>query len=306
MTDARFELCLPLILKEEGGYSNVPADPGGPTNFGITIIDYRKYVKPDATAADVRAMTVDQTKPIYYSHYWLPICPHLVPGVDLMFFNIAVNGGVRRAAVILQRALNIPEDSDEFKSGHETVGPVTLAYAAKADPRKLINDFDALVVAFYRGLSTFPVFGDGWLAREARIHTAALKVAPSPTQPTAPAPTTPAPKETTPMATTAVAPVTITDPIPQIIAFLELAKKYLPMVVGFIPAPFGAVATAAVPIVEEVLQLIEDAKTKSGIDLFQTIGAHIEAIGQKVQSTAATAAQVTVTPAAPTPGMPNS
>lgn len=127
------------------------------------------------------------------------------------------------------------------------------------------------------------------------------------TQPTATAPIIPAPKETTPMATTtAVAPVTITDPIPQIIAFLELAKKYLPMVVGFIPAPFGAVATAAVPIVEEVLQLIEDAKTKSGIDLFQTIGAHIEAIGQKVQSTAATAAQVTVAPTAPTSGMPNS
>ena len=40
----------------EAGYGNHPSDPGGPTNFGITIADYRRYVKPGATAADVRAM----------------------------------------------------------------------------------------------------------------------------------------------------------------------------------------------------------------------------------------------------------
>jgi len=37
----------------EGGYSNHPSDTAGPTNFGITIADYRAYVKPDATAEDV-------------------------------------------------------------------------------------------------------------------------------------------------------------------------------------------------------------------------------------------------------------
>ena len=42
------------LLVHEGGYTNHPADPGGPTNFGITIYDYRKYVKPGATAADVQ------------------------------------------------------------------------------------------------------------------------------------------------------------------------------------------------------------------------------------------------------------
>ena len=50
------------LLTHEGGYTNHPADPGGPTNFGITIYDYRKYVKPGATAADVKAMKVDEAK----------------------------------------------------------------------------------------------------------------------------------------------------------------------------------------------------------------------------------------------------
>jgi hypothetical protein len=51
-----YDEALRRLLAHEGGYTNHPSDPGGPTNFGITIHDYRKYVKPNATAADVRAM----------------------------------------------------------------------------------------------------------------------------------------------------------------------------------------------------------------------------------------------------------
>src|SRR5439155_14379719 len=60
-----YETCLALLLAHEGGYTNHPSDPGGPTNFGITIYDYRKYVKPNAAAADVRAMKLDEAKAIY-------------------------------------------------------------------------------------------------------------------------------------------------------------------------------------------------------------------------------------------------
>src|SRR5574339_420510 len=65
-----YDICLPLLLAHEGGYTNHPRDPGGPTNFGITIHDYRKYVKPGATAADVRAMALDEAKAIYRMCYW--------------------------------------------------------------------------------------------------------------------------------------------------------------------------------------------------------------------------------------------
>ena len=49
-----YDQSLARLLAHEGGYTNHPADPGGPTNFGITIHDYRRYVKPGATAADVK------------------------------------------------------------------------------------------------------------------------------------------------------------------------------------------------------------------------------------------------------------
>ncbi|MGC1467549.1 MAG: glycosyl hydrolase 108 family protein, partial [Pseudolabrys sp.] len=70
MSASSYSAALARVLAHEGGYSNNPSDPGGPTNFGITIADYRKYVKPGATAADVRAMKVDDAKAIYRARYW--------------------------------------------------------------------------------------------------------------------------------------------------------------------------------------------------------------------------------------------
>ncbi|MEJ2435465.1 MAG: glycosyl hydrolase 108 family protein [Pseudolabrys sp.] len=65
-----YDEALRRLLAHEGGYTNHPSDPGGPTNFGITIYDYRKYIKRNATAADVRAMTVGEAKAIYRKRYW--------------------------------------------------------------------------------------------------------------------------------------------------------------------------------------------------------------------------------------------
>jgi Glycosyl hydrolase 108 len=37
-----FDTCLAFTLKAEGGYSDNSADPGGPTNMGITLATYRQ------------------------------------------------------------------------------------------------------------------------------------------------------------------------------------------------------------------------------------------------------------------------
>jgi len=41
MSASSYEAALKHLLVHEGGYTNHPSDPGGPTNFGITIFDYR-------------------------------------------------------------------------------------------------------------------------------------------------------------------------------------------------------------------------------------------------------------------------
>jgi hypothetical protein len=153
-----------------GGYSNHADDPGGPTNFGITIYDYRKYVKPDATAADVKAMSLDDAKAIYKSNYWDALaCGALPAGIDYAVFDYGVNSGVGRAARVLQRLVGVVVDG--------VIGPVTIAAVRLCAPTALIASFCEERLQFLQSLKTWPVFGKGWSRRVAEVKQAALAMA---------------------------------------------------------------------------------------------------------------------------------
>src|SRR6185312_9585820 len=99
-----YDDCLTRLLKDEGGYTNDKSDSGGPTNFGITLSDYRKYINSRGTAEDVRRMSVDQAKAIYRSKYWDALnCDNLPSGVDYTCFDYGVNSGLGRPRKALQR-----------------------------------------------------------------------------------------------------------------------------------------------------------------------------------------------------------
>src|SRR5689334_2968053 len=165
-----FEPSLQRLLAHEGGYSNHPDDPGGPTNFGITIFDYRKYVKADAGAEDVRAMTLDAAKAIYCAKYWDALrCDDLPAGLDYAVFDYGVNSGVSRAAKVLQRLLGVPADG--------IIGPVTLAAARDCDCQRAVAALCEERLGFLRALRTWPVFGKGWGRRVAEVKAAALEMA---------------------------------------------------------------------------------------------------------------------------------
>ena len=101
MAETTYDEALRRLLLHEGGYTNHPSDPGGPTNFGITIYDYRKYVKPGATAADVKAMTLDEARSIYRAKYWdAQRCNELPAGVDYAVFDYGVNSGIGRSGKV--------------------------------------------------------------------------------------------------------------------------------------------------------------------------------------------------------------
>ncbi len=108
MAAANYDASLARVLKHEGGYTNHPSDPGGPTNFGITIHDYRRYIKANGTAADVRDMTLADAAKIYRARYWLALrCDELPAGLDYAVFDYGVNSGTGRAAKVMQRLLGI-------------------------------------------------------------------------------------------------------------------------------------------------------------------------------------------------------
>lgn len=101
---SNYDVCLTKLLKDEGGYSNDPNDNGGPTNFGITLVDYKKYINKNGTALDVKNMKVDQAKVIYKAKYWDALdCDNLASGVDYTCFDYGVNSGLGRPRKALQK-----------------------------------------------------------------------------------------------------------------------------------------------------------------------------------------------------------
>jgi lysozyme family protein len=170
MAIQNYEDSLKRLLAHEGGYTNHPSDPGGPTNFGITIHDYRKYVRPGATAADVKAMRLDEAKAIYRAKYWHALgCDALPAGVDYCVFDYGVNSGIGRAARVLQRVAGVADDGE--------VGPQTLAAVRMREPKAIVTAICEERLAFLQRLKTWSVFGKGWGRRVAEVRAASLAMA---------------------------------------------------------------------------------------------------------------------------------
>ncbi|MBZ9841252.1 glycoside hydrolase family 108 protein [Mesorhizobium sp. CA5] len=165
--DRNFARALSLVLTSEGGWSDNPADPGGATMKGVTLANFRRYVKADATKADLRAISDDQVATVYRRFYWDAVVGAQLPGgIDYALFDFAVNSGPGRAAKYLQGVLGVVQDG--------RIGPATLA-AVRAKPAGVV--IDALCdarLAFLEKLSTWPSFGRGWSVRVASVRRQAL------------------------------------------------------------------------------------------------------------------------------------
>lgn len=181
MADARFEACLAIVLRHEGGYADHPADPGGATNLGITrrtLADWRQ-VSPwwALPKAEVRGLQRPEAARIYRALYWQRCRADDLPsGLDLALFDFAVNSGPDRAIRQLQRLLGVVADG--------RIGPITLAAIAKhnAGPAlaSLIAGLCDARLGFLSRLKGFATFGKGWTRRVAAIRSAALAASGSP------------------------------------------------------------------------------------------------------------------------------
>lgn len=101
MTD---ETILDEILEREGGYSNHPADRGGPTKYGITLPTLAVWRGHSVSPEDVRALTAEEAKAIYRERYLQPFL-HVEP-IELraQVVDIAVHSGVDTARMLYRRA----------------------------------------------------------------------------------------------------------------------------------------------------------------------------------------------------------
>lgn len=158
MAANNYAACLTKVLRYEGGYVNDPRDPGGATNYGITIATARA----NGYTGSMRAIPMDLVRSIYRKKYWDVVSGDALPaGLDLCVFDYAVNSGPARA----KKAL--------------------AAIGSGAD-RERIHRYCGARLAFLHGLKTWATFGKGWGSRVADVEATALKMNAVPVAPGAP------------------------------------------------------------------------------------------------------------------------
>lgn len=105
MTKFDFHKAMKFVFKWEGGFVDHPNDPGGATNYGISSVHH------NLTYDEVKNLTPEQAKEIYYEQYWLAAgCDQMRWPMNLIVFDTAVNMGVSRAKSFLNPADITPDD----------------------------------------------------------------------------------------------------------------------------------------------------------------------------------------------------
>lgn len=97
-----FPQAFSIVVGEEGGYVNDPADPGGETKFGISKREYPNL--------DIGQLTLEQAQAIYQRDYWAALnCDSHPWEMALVLFDCGVNQGVSAAKGILASAQTATE-----------------------------------------------------------------------------------------------------------------------------------------------------------------------------------------------------
>lgn len=173
---AKFEEAIDVILDHEGGFVDHPKDPGGATNYGISL----KWLQREGMdldqsgavdVADILFLTVDKAKELYRTGFWNPMrCEEINDQtIATKHFDMGVNMGVRRAVRILQTSCN-SLGSKLMVDG--IPGPNTIHEANRWEPRFLLKELQLEQRVYYKTLvnlypDKFTVFLKGWLDRAA-------------------------------------------------------------------------------------------------------------------------------------------
>lgn len=128
------------IVAREGGYVNDPDDPGGATNFGVTIHTMRR-LGLDLTGdgqidvADVRSLTRRQAADIFIRHYFeRPLIAELPTMLQPSVFDMYVNAGANAIRILQRLLVEVGYDvAVDGVLGPQTIGAVQGAMRRGAD-----------------------------------------------------------------------------------------------------------------------------------------------------------------------------
>ncbi len=164
---ANFDPAIKVVLEHEGGLSDDPVDPGGVTNWGITL-GWLHDFEPGATADTIRRMTRESAVQRYRDYVWDRQGYGEIYDQDVAtkWFDAAVNFGERQANMLGQAALN----AIGFNLDHDGVlGARTLAAINRTDSDRLVMAMSSVYSAKYHSIvekrPASVKFLVGWLRR---------------------------------------------------------------------------------------------------------------------------------------------
>jgi lysozyme family protein len=169
------------VLRKEGGHVSHAADPGGATNWGMSLrfllsekpeffagITLDQDKDGDIDAEDVRAMPREAAVEILRRWWRRYGYARLAVGVGEKTFDMSVNMGPGQAHRLLQRAIN---DCSGSVVVDGVLGPRTVAAANAINPQRLLSQICTRQADFYQALvkqnPQLRVFLRGWLNRAA-------------------------------------------------------------------------------------------------------------------------------------------
>lgn len=160
-----FDLAFQNILIYEGGYTNDSKDRGNwttgivgkgvckGTKYGISAMSY--------PSIDIRNLTENQAKDIYYKDYWLKNkLDKIEPVLAFQLFDACIQHGSSTAIKLLQKVLGLPVSG----SLDDNITLTTL----KFENQKIIAyKYIAKRLEYYTSIKTFSLYGKGWVNRMA-------------------------------------------------------------------------------------------------------------------------------------------
>lgn len=180
-----FDKAILITLKHEGGFVNDPVDPGGATNWGMSIrflindagdgdddgwLDGDIDHDGDIDVDDIKNMTVEQARKLYRIHFWDKYNYDTIVDftVAARAFDMTVNMGPRQTGKIIQRALN--ELGNNLVVDGK-IGKNTFATINCTNPEMLMAEIRQAHAQFYLDLIAakpkFEKYRRGWLRRAA-------------------------------------------------------------------------------------------------------------------------------------------
>lgn len=156
-------------LKNEGEFSNHPADHGGPTRWGIIQSEYSKYIGHPASIGEMKNLPVEHAKDIYRKNYWVPLSLDKIESIEIAIaiFDRAVLNGLTGCSRLVRQALG------ELENGQANFDSQIDIINMTAPTAFVMRLADACEYQHRARVSAHPdqrVFLKGWLNRVNRMR----------------------------------------------------------------------------------------------------------------------------------------